>query len=78
MAHDDSMVDRNEEERLIEQVVDRLLTLYPSVPEHTAREVVGSVHGRFDRAKIRDFVPLFVERESKETLAVLAAGMVPA
>jgi hypothetical protein len=69
------MVDREDEDRLIEEVVDRLRTVYPSVPEHTVREIVGSVRGRFDGAKIRDFVPLFVERQAKDKLAVLSVDV---
>jgi len=38
------------------------------------QETVGSVHHRFDEAPIRDFVPLFVERHTKEKLADLAGA----
>jgi hypothetical protein len=72
------MVELNEEDRLIGQVVDRLLRVYSSVPEHTIRAIVESVRGRFDQARIRDFVPLFVERQAKDKLAALTAGAVPA
>jgi hypothetical protein len=41
------------------------------VPHLTVQETVGSVHHRFDEAPIRDFVPLFVERHTKEKLADL-------
>ncbi|HVQ53026.1 MAG TPA: hypothetical protein VMS92_23570 [Mycobacterium sp.] len=65
------MVVSAEEDRLIGQVVDRLLAGFPQVPQDTVHEIVGSIHHRFDDAKIRDFVPLFVERHTKEKLATL-------
>lgn len=68
------MVVSAEEDRLIGQVVDRLLAGFPQVPQDTVHEMVGSVHHRFDDAPIRDFVPLFVERHTKEKLASLAGA----
>jgi Rad3-related DNA helicase len=76
VAQDDAMVViLTEEDRLIQQLIDRLLNVYPRVSERTVTELVGSVHGRFDQAKIRDFIPLFVERRTKEKLAALTAGV---
>ncbi|BDX32332.1 hypothetical protein TUM20985_28790 [Mycobacterium antarcticum] len=66
------MVVSVEEDRLIGQVVDRLLAGFPQVSADTVHDIAGSVHHRFDEAKIRDFVPLFVERKTKEKLANLA------
>lgn len=66
------MVVTGEEDRLIGQVVDRLLTEFPQVPPATVQHTVGSVHHRFDNAPIRDFVPLFVERHTKVELAKLS------
>ena len=63
-----------EEDRMIGQVVDRLVVQFPQVPHLTVQETVGSVHHRFDEAPIRDFVPLFVERHTKEKLADLAGA----
>lgn len=68
------MVVSAEEDRLIGQVVDRLLAGFPQVPQDTVHEMVGSSHHRFDDAPIRDFVPLFVERHTKEKLASLAGA----
>jgi hypothetical protein len=62
---------------LIGQVVDRLLAGSPHVPADTVHEIVGSVHHRFADAPIRDFVPLFVERHTKEKLANLAGAAAP-
>jgi hypothetical protein len=68
------MVVSAEEDRMIGQVVDRLVAQFPQVPHLTVQETVGSVHHRFDEAPIRDFVPLFVERHTKEKLADLASA----
>lgn len=47
------------------------------MPADTVHEMVGTMHHRFDQAKIRDFVPLFVERHTKEKLAHLAGAAPP-
>lgn len=72
VLQDSWMVVSAEEDRLIGQVVNRLVEGFPQVPQDTVHEIVGSIHHRFDEATIRDFVPLFVERHTKEKLASLA------
>jgi hypothetical protein len=62
-----------EEDRLIGAAIDRLKIVHPDVPEHTLYDIVASVRRRFADARIRDFVPLFVERRTKEELAHLAS-----
>ncbi len=74
VSHDRQMVVTAEEDHLIGQVVDRLPTQFPQVPQATVQETVGSILHRFDDAPIRDFVPLFVERHTKEKLANLAGA----
>lgn len=66
-----------EEDRLIGQVADRLRARFPQVPDDTVQETVGTMHHRFDHAKIRDFVPLFVERHTEDKLARLAGAATP-
>ena len=68
------MVATVEEDRLIEQMVDRLVAQFPQVPPATVQDTVGAARHRFDAAPIRDFVPLFVERHTKEKLADLAGA----
>lgn len=65
-------MERTEEDRLIGEVVDRLRKVFPDMPEPAVAEAVTSSRHRFDNARIRDFVALFVERNAKEKLAVLA------
>ncbi len=44
---------------------------YPAVPPDTVTTVVHHNHARFDGSRVRDFVPLFVERGAKKELAQL-------
>jgi hypothetical protein len=43
------------------------------VPPETVTTVVHHNHARFDGRPIREFVPLFVERNSRHELAKLAS-----
>jgi hypothetical protein len=56
----------------IQQLVDRLRSVYPDVPADTVATVVHVNHARFDGHPVRDFVPLFVERCAKEQLTRLS------
>lgn len=55
----------------IEQVVDRLKASYPAVGPDTITTVVHRNHAKFDGSRVRDFVPLFVERGSRRDLSEL-------
>jgi hypothetical protein len=56
----------------IEQLVNRLRSVYPDVPADTVTTVVHVNHARFDGRPVRDFVPLFVERGAKQQLMRLS------
>jgi hypothetical protein len=56
----------------IQHVVDRLEANYPAVPPDTVMTVVHHNHARFEGGRIREFVPLLVERNSRQELAGLA------
>jgi hypothetical protein len=60
----------SKEDRQIGQIIGRLLAGFPLVPQDN---IVGSVRDRFDGAPIRDFIPLFVERHSKDELTARSA-----
>ena len=64
-----SGVDRAEEQRQIAYVVDRLTEAFPYVPDHVITETVDAAHRRFEQARIREFVPLFVERDCRTQFA---------
>lgn len=62
-----SGVEHADEQRQIDQVVSRLTESFPYVPDHIITETVDSTYHRFDGARIREFVPLFVERSCRAT-----------
>ena len=57
----------------IGQVVDRMKAKYPTVPPDTVTTVVHRNHARFEGRPIREFVPLFVERGSRDELSQIAS-----
>ena len=61
------------EQTVIDQLVARLTSRYPGIAESTVSSVVRDVHARYDGRPLRDFVPLFVERNAKRELDRLHA-----
>jgi hypothetical protein len=59
------------EQTIIEQVVNRLTTTFPTVPPETVVAVVRRNHARFVGRPLREYVPLFVERSARRDLAQL-------
>ena len=56
------------EQTIIDQVVDRLTSRYPTIESATVSSVVRDVHARYDGRPLRDYVPLFVERNATTEL----------
>ena len=56
------------EQTVIDELVARLASRYPNVPVATVSTVVWDIHSRFDGSRLRDFVPLLVERNAKKEL----------
>ncbi|KAA0084490.1 hypothetical protein CIW52_10820 [Mycolicibacterium sp. P9-64] len=61
------------EQRMIEQLLERLVATHPSVPSERVAEVVHAIHAQFDERPLREYVPLFVERSAKRELSQLSA-----
>lgn len=61
----------DEEERLIAHAVTRLSAKFPSVPAADVTRIVASARAHFDGHRVRDFVPLLVERIAGEKLSSL-------
>jgi len=59
------------ERRLIDQVVGRLTSRFPGVDPVTVLCVVDEIHARYDGRPVRDYIPLFVERNAKSELSRL-------
>jgi len=63
------------EKQHIDAVRARLVRRYQFLDPHLVGEMVDTAHHRFDGCRIRDFVPLLVERAAIRSLdAALAAG----
>jgi hypothetical protein len=57
------------EQTLIDEVARRLARKYATLPPDQVSTVVQRVHARFQQSRIRDFVPLLVERRAGHELA---------
>jgi hypothetical protein len=64
---------KRSEQDAIGDVVERLTHKYWAVPPLTVADVVHKMHAKFDGRPVRDFVPLFVERNAKSELAKVDA-----
>ena len=53
------------EARALEYIRQAMQHRYPGLPASVIAERMRKVHHRYDNARIRDFVPLLVERELK-------------
>lgn len=63
-----------DEQAQLAEVIERLTASHPSLPPATVAEVVGELHARFNGARIREFVPLFVERNAHRALGELSVS----
>jgi hypothetical protein len=61
-------MDRPEEDRAIQGVVERLTKTFPQAQPDEVARAVDEARPEFDDSPIRDFVPLFVERSAKHRL----------
>lgn len=60
------------EQTRITEMVERLTKRYPTLSAQTVTEVVGDMYAAFDGSRIREFVPLFVERRARSALTELS------
>ena len=61
------------EQTIIDEMVMRLTSRYPAISASTVATVVHDIHSRYDDRPLRDFVPLFVERNARSELERLGA-----
>jgi hypothetical protein len=61
-------MDRSEENRAIDDVVDRLAQQFPQLPADEVETAIRQTRPEFDEAPIREFIPLFVERAARARL----------
>jgi hypothetical protein len=60
------------EQTAIDRLAEQLTGQYPNLGADEVAAVVHESHERFTDSRIRDYVPLFVERRARQTLAELA------
>jgi hypothetical protein len=56
------------EETLLAEIQRQLLEEFPSVAPLIVNAFIRSEHARFETSRIRDFVPLFVEKRARRGL----------
>ncbi len=57
-----------DEERRVADVVERLRRRYPAVDQELVTWVVDAAHRDLDGARVRDFVPILVEKHARDVL----------
>jgi hypothetical protein len=62
------MIRSLDEQTQLDEVVERLCASYPTVAAATVAEVVGGLHAQFSGAPVREYIPLFVERDARRAL----------
>jgi len=65
-------MDTEDEARAIQDICTRLRTRFPATPPDTVQQTVGTAYDSLRTARIRDFVPVLVEREARDRLAAMA------
>lgn len=56
------------EARALTDAIDRLATRFPLHSRATIAEIVNQTHQAYDDSRLRDFIPLLVEREARRKL----------
>lgn len=56
-------------ELAVEQLTQRLQQRFPTLPPDRVEKPVQVHYHQFDNSRIRDFVPIFVERNAREDLS---------
>ena len=71
---DNQFMVQTDEATQIGEVMARVLANYPDCSTGDIARVVQTLHAGFDGAKIREFVPLLVERAARDVLAHQRTG----
>ena len=66
------MLTMNSEETRIAELVERLKAIYPTLPADIVVEVVNDMRDAFRGSRVREYVPLFIERRARAALTELA------
>ena len=58
----------DDESRAVQEVIDRLIGQFPSVPPDSVRDIVNACWQEFTGRPIRAFVPVLAERSARQHL----------
>lgn len=58
----------SDSEAVITEIVERLEERFPRTSPDAVRAAVDAAREQFSRARVKDFVPLFIEREARARL----------
>lgn len=58
----------SDSEAVITEIVERLEGRFPRTSPDAVRAAVDTAREQFSRARVKDFVPLFIEREARARL----------
>lgn len=67
-------MDHAQELHAIAQVVDRLAERFPHVTRARIERIVAEVQATLDDSRVRDYIPVLVERTAKDRLRRITAG----
>ncbi|OBH84028.1 hypothetical protein A5681_20280 [Mycobacterium scrofulaceum] len=56
------------EEVVLADIERQLIDEFPHIPSEVVDAVIREEHARFTHSRVRDFVPLFVEKHTREQL----------
>lgn len=56
------------EEALLADIEGQLIDEFPNIPSEVVDALIREEHARFTHSRVRDFVPLFVEKHTREQL----------
>ena len=67
-----------DEDRAVAEVAERLLKRFPLQSPDVVKATVAELHQRYDGSRIRDYIPVLVEREARDHLTPVASTPVDA
>jgi len=60
--------------RSVGEVVERLAAKYPGVERTVIEQIVAEEHHEYDGRRVRDFVPVLVEKSAKKRVKALQSS----
>ncbi|WP_353813693.1 three-helix bundle dimerization domain-containing protein [Agromyces sp. SYSU T00266] len=68
MGSPESTSREDNEQRSVDEVIDRLAKKFPQLDREEIRRIVDEEHHAFDGRPVRDFVPVLVEKGAKRRI----------